>query len=99
VPAATHPISPKMIEISGGPSQRSMPPKSVPPTMFVLKNGERLESHHYTLTMSSLRITASGNQRTIPLAEVDLSATLAANHERGINLKIPTKQSEIYFGM
>jgi hypothetical protein len=46
----------------------------------------------------SLRIAAQGNQRTIPLSALDLKATLAANHERGIDLKIPTNQSQISLG-
>jgi len=97
VPKTAHPISAKLIEIPTGPSAPT--PKSLPPAVFVLKNGERLEAHHYTMTAGSLRITTSGNQRTIPFAELDLKATIAENHERGIDLKIPTKQNEIIFGL
>jgi hypothetical protein len=46
----------------------------------------------------SLRIAADGQQRTIPLNALDLKATIAANHERGIDLKLPTNRSEILLG-
>jgi hypothetical protein len=46
----------------------------------------------------SLRIDAHGNPRTIPMAALDLKATTAANHERGIDLKIPTNPNEILLG-
>jgi thiol-disulfide isomerase/thioredoxin len=69
--------------------------RPLPPTVFVLSSGERLEVRHYTITDGSLRIDAEGHQRTIPLAALDLKATMAANHERGIDLKIPTHQNEI----
>jgi len=90
------PSSAKLIEVPGDHS--APPPKPLPPTVFVLRNGERLEAHHYTIMAGSLRIAAHGEQRTIPLATLDLKATNAANHERGIDLKIPTNQSEIVLG-
>jgi thiol-disulfide isomerase/thioredoxin len=96
IPTNTYHGSPKLLEVPGG--QIALPPKSLPPTVFVLTNGERLEAHHYAINAGSLRITTEGNQRTIPLGEVDLKATIAANHERGIDLKIPTHPGEISLG-
>ncbi len=96
-PRTTHPTAPKLLEIPAGPS--TLPPKSRPPTVFVLRSGERLEAHHYSIMGGSVRIAEQGKQRTIPLAVLDLEATTAANHERGIDLKIPTKQNEIVFGL
>ena len=37
-------------------------------------------------------------QRTIPLSAVNLSETVAANRERGIDLKIPKNKAEITLG-
>jgi hypothetical protein len=91
--STTYPSSAKLIGVPGGHS--APPPKPLPPTVFVLRNGERLEAHHYTIMAGSLRIAAHGEQRTIPLAALNLKATSAANHERGIDLKIPTNQNEI----
>ena len=96
VPKTAYPSSAKLIEVPRGLS--APPAKSLPPAVFVLKNGEKLEAHHYTIMAGSLRIAAQGNQRTIPFSALDLKATLAANHERGIDLKIPTNQSQISLG-
>ena len=93
---ATHLISPKIIEVQGGPS--AQPAKPRPPSVFLLKNGEKLEARRYTITGGSLHITADGKPRVIPLTELDLKATLAANHERGVNLKIPANPNEVVMG-
>ena len=95
-PTATHLISPKIIEVQGGPS--APPAKPRPPSVFLLKNGEKLEARRYTITGGSLHITADGKPRVIPLTELDLKATLAANHERGVNLRIPTNPNEVVMG-
>jgi hypothetical protein len=70
-------------------------PKPALPAVFVLSNGERIESSNYVLTSDSLQLEQSGRQRTIPMSTVDLKATLAANRERGIDLQIPTDKSQI----
>jgi thiol-disulfide isomerase/thioredoxin len=88
--------TPRLLEVPKG--QGTPPPKSLPPTVFVLSNGERLEAHHYTIIASSLHITAQGYERTIPLATLDLKATLTENHERGIDLKLPSHPGEISLG-
>jgi hypothetical protein len=63
--------------------------------VFILSNGERLESSDYMLTFDSLRLVQNGVQRTIPMSAVNVEATLAANKERGINLKIPRNKSQV----
>jgi hypothetical protein len=37
-----------------------------PPAVFILFNGERLETNHYLLNNNSLRVQQGGTQRTIP---------------------------------
>jgi len=93
---AAYPASPKLLEVPG--AQSESPAKPLPPTVFVLKDGEKLEAHHYAINSGSVRATVQGNQRTIPLTALDLKATIAANHERGIDLKIPTHEGEISLG-
>ena len=67
-------------------------------TVFVLSSGERLETHEYVLTADSVRVTLGDQRRTIAMRAVDVKATLAANHERGIDLKFPTGRHEIFLG-
>lgn len=69
--------------------------KSLPATVFILNNGERLESDHFVLTANNLSVSVHRSQRTIPLDLLDIDATLAANHDRGIDLRIPNDRNEI----
>lgn len=50
------------------------------------------------LTTDSLRVEIRRQQRRISLGEIDVDATIAANRERGIDLKIPTDKNEIFLG-
>ena len=69
--------------------------KPTPAAIFILSSGERLESNDYTLTHESVRLTLNGVQRTVPMSAVNVQATLAANKERGIDLKIPANKSQM----
>jgi hypothetical protein len=66
------------------------------PALFVLKGGERLESRNYVLTAQSLQIEVGRQRREIPLGTLDLDATIAANHQRGIELTIPRDRSAVF---
>lgn len=66
------------------------------PALFVLKGGERLESRNYVLTAQSLQIQVGRQRREIPLGTLDLDATIAANHQRGIDLTIPRDRSAVF---
>jgi hypothetical protein len=66
--------------------------------VFVLKAGEKIEVRRYTILGGFLRFTVDGKQRTIPLADLDLKASTAANQARGINLRIPDNPNEIVMG-
>ncbi|MGD0130358.1 MAG: hypothetical protein ABSF46_34015 [Terriglobia bacterium] len=93
---ASHPISAKLIEIPAGPSTPLTKPRQ--PTVFVLKTGEKIEIRRYTILAGLLRLTVDGKQRTIPVADLDLKASTAANQARGINLRVPANPNEIVMG-
>jgi hypothetical protein len=95
-PPAPPPEPPKLIEV---PSPKEAPvAKLLPATLFVLKDGERLESRHYLLTVESLQIEVGRQQRTIPISTLDLDATIAGNHERGIEVTIPQDRNAVFLG-
>jgi hypothetical protein len=73
-------------------------PKIPPPAVFILTNGERLEAQRFLLSASLLSVSIDRQQRNVPLAMVDIHATLSANHERGIDLRIPDDRNEISLG-
>jgi len=82
----------------GAQSNSRQASRPIPPTVFIFTNGDRLESSHYVVTVDSLRLQQDGKQRTIPLSALNLNSTIAANRERGIDLKIPKNKTEIMLG-
>jgi hypothetical protein len=70
-------------------------PKMPPPAVFILASGERLEARRFVLSASLLSVSIDRRQRNVPLAMLDLQATISANHERGIDLRIPDDRNEI----
>jgi hypothetical protein len=102
-PAANSPAvpsGPKIIEVpQTAPAPRSTrarhAPKPARKTIFVLANGERLESDDYTMEAGTLHVTVGGEQRKIPLSALDAKATVELNRQRGIDLKIPKSRNEV----
>jgi len=83
----------QVIEISAGAN--ATPTKALPPTIFILANGERLESRRFVLTADVLSVSIDRQHRSVPLDLLDIRATIAANHDRGIELQIPDDRNEI----
>jgi hypothetical protein len=93
---AAVPASPKIIDVPG--AAENAPAKPRVPVVFVLTSGERLEARRYTLTADFLDTGTNGQRRHIPIAALDREATLAANRQRGIDLKFPSDPNEISLG-
>lgn len=85
---------PKLVELA--PSKEASSTRPQPPTLFLLKNGERLESRYYLLTAESLQINVGSQRRTVPVSSLDLDATIAANQQRGIELAIPRDRTTVF---
>jgi hypothetical protein len=86
-------VRPRMIEV---PRQNdSVAAKPAPPTIFILTNAERLETRRFVLTVSNLSVSVDRQQRVIPIDMLDIEATVIANRERGVDLRIPVDPSEI----
>jgi hypothetical protein len=95
-PPAPPPEPPKLVEVTT--SKDTPIAKRQPPTAFILTDGERLESRYYILTAKHLTIEVARQQRTVPISALDLDATIAANHEREIELTIPRDSSLVFMG-
>jgi len=74
---------------------KAVPAKPLPPTIFILANGERLETTRFLLTAANLSLDIAHRLRTISLDQLDLDATIAVNYERGVDLRIPVDQHEV----
>ena len=91
------PESPKLIELPDIKDAAATPKPDLP-TLFVFANGDKLEARRYTLTPDFLRVEIGRQQRTIALDKLNVDATIAANRERGIDLKFPTDGNQISLG-
>jgi len=87
------PADAQVIEIPSAANQKQGQPPE--PAIFVLINGERVETQRFVLTVNNLSVNIDRRERVIPLEAVDLDATTAANRERGINLRIPADRNEV----
>ena len=95
------PTAPKVTEIPAAnkaAGNKAVASKPLPPAVFILSSGEKIESRHYLLTADRLQLTVARKRRSIPLEDLDLDATLAANQRRGLELHIPASGSEISLG-
>ena len=92
VPAA----KPLLVDLPG--DDHSAATKPLPAAIFILANGERLETRRYMLTADTLYLTVDRQQRTLKFSALDLERTMAANRDRGVNLRIPADRGEISLG-
>ncbi len=92
---------PKMVEVplpSDKGDKNAAATKPLPAAIFILTNGERLQSNRYTLTYDTLQIQQNRRNRVIPLNALDVDATIAANKAQGVDLQIPQNSSEMTLG-
>jgi len=83
----------QLIEIPGGANAATR--KELPPTIFILANGERLEARRFVLTADFLSISMGRQHRNVPVDMLDINATISANRDIGIDLRIPDDRNEI----
>ena len=93
-PEERKPSGMKVIDIP--PDKDSHPGQPLPKAVFVLTNGERVETDRYTMDTKYIHVALEDGERIIATSAVDVQATESANHARGIDLKIPTSKSEVF---
>jgi hypothetical protein len=60
-----------------------------PPAVFIFKDGHQIETRNFAIMGQSLFDFSSKTLRKIQLDEIDSAATLKANDDRGISVKLP----------
>ena len=50
------------------------------------------------LTAEAVDIEVGGKHRRVPMSELSVEQTIAANRERGIEIRIPHDTSEVFLG-
>ena len=83
-------------------SIRAQAPSELPPAVLVFRDGHQEEVAKYTIvgTIISIRTDywSTGSwTRKIPIAELNLAATLQANQERGAKFSLPSSPNEVIF--
>ena len=86
-PARPHP-SPQHSAPSA--SQGPQPAPIIPPTVLVFRDQHKEEIHNYAIVGQTLWNFAPQRTERIPLARLDIPATIQANDERGIAFRVPT---------
>jgi len=61
-----------------------------PPTLLVFKDGHQLEVENYAIVGTTLYDLTEGHRRKVALSDLDLTATLKQNDDRGIDFHLPT---------
>lgn len=78
---------------SGVPSQSATQSDGLdhPPVTLVFNDGRPSEKvQSYLLTNSSIFVADPGHQRKIPIAQLDLPATIEQNREAGVDFELPS---------
>jgi hypothetical protein len=83
-----------------GASARAQEPKELPPAVLVFRDGHQEQVAKYTIVGTTISIKAdywsTGSwTRKIPVADLNLAATLQANQERGAKFSLPSRPSEV----
>src|SRR5215471_8853071 len=64
-------------------------PDNSPSTVFIFKDGRQIETKNYAIMGQTLYDLASSVVKKVPLADLDKAATVKANDDRGIIVKLP----------
>jgi hypothetical protein len=64
-------------------------PDNSPATVFIFKDGHQLETKNYAIMGQMLYDISGTVVKKVPLAELDTAATIKANDDRGITVKLP----------
>jgi hypothetical protein len=86
VPRPPEPETPAENSSAASPDAAS---EQSPPTLLVFKDGHQLEVENYAIVGSTLYDLTEGHRRKVALSDLDLSATLKQNDDRGIYFHLP----------
>ena len=71
------------------PAAGSQPVQPEDPSVLVFRDGHRLEVENYAIVGNTLYDFTPGHMRKVPLSQLDLTATVKANDERGVDFVLP----------
>jgi hypothetical protein len=95
-PPSPPPAKAQVIELPESHESTAFQPERV--TVFVLKDGTRIYTRRYMLTTQALSVSIGQQERLFPFSALDVDATLAANRDQRIALRIPADAGEVALG-
>jgi hypothetical protein len=82
-------------ELNSEPGQQSQagsePVSDQPSTVLIFKDGHQLEVANYAIVGATLYDLSDGRSRKIQIAQLDLSATVKENDDRGVQFQLPVR--------
>jgi hypothetical protein len=80
--------------------EETQPPAELPPAILVFRDGHQEEAAKYTIVGNTIFIKtdywSSGSwTHEIPIAQLDIPATLRANQARGTKFSLPSRRGEV----
>jgi len=96
----TQPQAPSLGPKGTGPKEALQPPTKLPPAVLVFRDGHQEEVERYVVQGDSLYTSAdywsTGSwTRRIPIAELDVPASVKLNEARGGKFSLPTRPYEV----
>lgn len=67
------------------------PPPEAPPTMFVMRDGRKIETRNYAIVGQTLWIFNERRATKFQIADLDVDSTTKTNAERGVDIHLPRK--------
>ena len=81
--------APETAEKPSAALQTQETPEEQPATVLVFKDGRQMEVGNYAIVGTTLYDLSDGRSKKVALAELDLSATVKQNDDRGVEFKVP----------
>ena len=83
-----------------GASAQAPAPAALPPAMLVFRNGHQEQAAKYSIVGGTIYLKsdywATGSwTRSIPIAELNVAATVQLNQQRGVKFTLPSRPSEV----
>lgn len=76
------------------PERNPEPVADQPSTVLIFKDGHQQEISNYAIVGTTLYDLSAGRSKKVQLAEVDISATVKENGERGVEFQLPAATSQ-----
>ena len=84
-------LSPPAIQERSSSAREAKEAKPIEPTVLVFRDGHQQQVNNYAIMGQTVYVLDDGTHK-IPLANLDVPATVKANDDRGVEFKIPAVQ-------